>query len=232
MYDAMMVLCGQSNQIWHYFAGKFPGRVGVLLGPSYFKKQAIRSWMPYALDNDAYTAWSQKKEWDEGAWLKMLESAKRSGQDPLWVLVPDVVADKEGTLEQWHRYGPLAARYGWPLAFAVQDGMTPGDVPNGADVVFVGGTTEWKWSTLPTWANAFPRVHVGRVNEMRRVFTCESLGVESVDGSGWFRDTLNGRRIPLLQAWLEGTLKDHPDLPMAIDRNVVCVCDTADFATR
>ena len=30
-------------------------------------------------------------------------------------------------------------------------------------------------------------VHVGRVNSMKRLRVCEDLGVDSVDGTGWFR---------------------------------------------
>lgn len=79
----MMLMCGQSNQLWHWAAGRYPGRVGMILGPSYFKKQAIRFWMPYALDNDAYGAWANKKPWNEKAWREMLQLAKMSGCPPL-----------------------------------------------------------------------------------------------------------------------------------------------------
>ena len=37
------------------------------------------------------------------------------------------------------------------------------------------------------WANAFPRVHVGRVNTLTKLLSCERLNVESVDGTHWFR---------------------------------------------
>lgn len=199
-----MLMCGQSNQVWHYYAGRYPGKVGMLLGPSYFAKQAIRKWMPYALDNDAFTAWRNKTQWDKQAWEAMLQRAKLTGIAPLWVLVPDVVADRQATLESWERYAPIASKYGWPLAFAVQDGMTLSDVPHDAQVVFVGGTTEWKWRTLPMWAESGRRVHVGRVNELHRLWTCERLGVESVDGSGWFRGTDQGRQGRLIELWING----------------------------
>jgi hypothetical protein len=208
----MMLLCGQSNQFWHYAAGKYPGRVGMLLGPSYFKKQAIRSWMPYALDNDAFGAWSQNKPWVVGAWRDMLKWSQMTGHDPLWTLVPDVVADRQATLLNWEKYSPEAREYGWPLAFAVQDGMTQDDVPSAADLVFVGGTTEWKWKSLPMWTEHFERVHVGRVNELRRLWTCEDLGVESVDGSGWFRGTSEGRQGQQLKQWLNGERSESLEL--------------------
>lgn len=209
-HTTMMLMCGQSNPVWHYWAGIHPGRVGVLVGPSYWSKLKMRKWMPYALDNDAFIAWSNKEEWSESAWREMLQGAKMTGLKPLWCLVPDVVADRNATIENWKRYYPEAAKYGWPLAFAVQDGMTPDDVPPEASVVFVGGTTAFKWSQLPTWTKHFKRVHVGRVNEVSALLTCQRLGVESADGSGWFKDT---RRLDALEAWMNGEIKTTPVLP-------------------
>ncbi len=83
--------------------------------------------------------------------------------------------------------GIRTSRYGWPLAFAVQDGMTVEDVPGDADVIFVGGSTEWKWRTVAMWCAAFQRVHVGRVNTYRRLWECHDAGAESIDGTGWTR---------------------------------------------
>jgi len=199
----MLMPANHSSPTVHYLAGKYPNRLAWLVGPSAMSKTKLRPWMPYALDNDAFSAWSQKKPWDVEAWRALLQWAQLSRHKPLWVLVPDVVADREATLQNWVRYAPEAAAYKWPLAFAVQDGMTPADVPADAAIVFVGGTTRWKWQTLPMWAESCARVHVGRVNELRRLWTCEEYGVESVDGTGWFRDTQDGRRIRHLKLWLE-----------------------------
>ena len=65
----------------------------------------------------------------------MLGNVMAQGLSPRWVLVPDVVADREATLAKWEQYAPVAVRYGWPLAIAVQDGMTPADIPAGAEVI-------------------------------------------------------------------------------------------------
>lgn len=205
----MMLMCGQSNPIWHYWAGTRPGKVGVLVGPSYHTKLKMRPWMPYALDNDAFMAFTSKKPWNEALWLKMLQWARMTGQAPLWVLVPDVVADRQATLDNWKRYAPVAREFGWPLAFAVQDGMTPDDVPSEASVVFVGGSDEFKYRALPVFCANFPHVHAGRVNEVYKLQVCERLKVKSADGSGWFRDT---RRMPELEHWMTGNHAEHPDL--------------------
>ncbi len=59
----MMLLCGQSNRIWHYWAGRHPGSVGLLVSPDYFKKVPLDPWMPFALDNGAFAAWRDKTPW-------------------------------------------------------------------------------------------------------------------------------------------------------------------------
>lgn len=200
----MLMPANHSSSLIHYLAGKHPGKLGWLVGPSARMKTTLRPWMPYALDNDAFSAWSKNKEWDEQAWRALLIWAKDSGLHPRWVLVPDVVADKEKTLERWGVFAPHAKSFGWPVAFAVQDGMTVHDVPEDADVIFIGGTYEWKWSVAALFAWTFPRVHIGRVNELDRLWQAQDLGVESVDGTGWFRDPSNPKKLPNMIKWLEG----------------------------
>ncbi len=53
--------------------------------------------------------------------------------------------------------------------------------------VFVGGSTAWKLSTMADWG-AFCRthelrLHVGRVNSVRRIRRCGDVGADSFDGS-------------------------------------------------
>jgi hypothetical protein len=212
----MMVMpANHSSPLVHYLAGAKPGRIGWLVGPSSLPKTKLRAWMPFACDNDAFSAWTNQTPWDEEAWLAMLRRVQSLHVNPLWVLVPDVVANKEQTLVLWDKYAPVAAAYKWPLAFALQDGMSPGDVPSDADLVFVGGTTEWKWRSLPMWCDHFPRVHVGRVNELDKLWVCQRLGVESVDGTGWFRDGAGGRRERALECFMNYESDPQPEFQMA-----------------
>ena len=210
----MMLLCGQSNRLWHYWAGKYPGSVGVLMGPSYFRKVPKDPWMPYALDNDAFTCWRDKTEWDAQAWMDMLWQARMTGLKPLWAAIPDVVTDRERTLENWPKFSPAVRVLGWSCAFCVQNGMTPDDVPNDADVIFVGGSDGWKFPNLPMWTSHFPRVHCARVNSSAMFEACERLGCESVDGTGWFRDPSDPTKIPAIQRFIEGHRNNHPELPL------------------
>lgn len=168
-----------------YLAGRFPGMVGHLYSPGGQRGPYDFPGWEYALDNGAFKSYLDGSDWDWRAWIKLLEWAKSSGKPPLWALVPDVVANAQETIKRWHKWEPKVRGYGWPLAFAVQDGMTPKDVPLEADVVFVGGTRTWKWETVEMWGSSFPRTHVGRVNSYWGLVKCKESGVESTDGTGW-----------------------------------------------
>jgi len=200
----MMLIMGQSNRIWHYWSGKFPGSVGVLIGPSYGKKVPIDPWMPFVLDNDAFTCWRDKKPWDVEAWRAMLSMVGMKVQTPLWAAVPDVVANREATIANWPIYSGEIKKRGWNAAFCVQDGMTPEDVPADADVIFVGGSDKWKFPKLSMWTSSFKRVHCARVNSVKMIEACEQLGCESVDGTGWFRDPSRKDKIPAIKNFVEG----------------------------
>jgi len=190
-----------------YLAGKFDGRIGWLISPEGWRKPP--AWMSYALDNGAYGAWSNGRLWDSAAFLRLLEKSKVAHR-PLWIVVPDVVADAEATLISWQEWAPQvrAARPNTPLAFAVQDGMTPHHVPGDAEVIFVGGTTEWKWRNLRTWTDNFPHVHVGRVNSERLLWMAHEAGAQSCDGTGWLRGG-DERLVELRRYLTQSTNGDH-----------------------
>lgn len=212
----MMVMpASHSSARFHYWCGRYHGKLGWLLDAWAITKTKLRAWVPFAIDNGAFPAWSKGQPWSEARWLESLWWVAAQGRIPLWALVPDMVADRDATLASWHKYAPMLPA-SWPKAFAVQDGMGPADVPEGADVVFVGGTSDWKWATVEMWAASFPHVHVGRVNTLDRLRLCESFGVESVDGTAWFRDG-EGRARPNrdLEVWLRGDaaiVVDTPDM--------------------
>jgi hypothetical protein len=182
-----------------YLSGKYPGVLGHLFSPG--SQRGPWSFMPYALDNGKFPCWSNGKSWSEEKFIKLLNWAKLSGQKPMWALVPDEVANPDETIRLWHEWAPLVKSYGWSLAFAAQDGHTPNDIPNDADVVFVGGTTTWKHKNIKIFCNHFKRVHVGRINGLEPLRRCHSLGAESCDGTGWFRGDKNQLRG--LEVYLE-----------------------------
>jgi hypothetical protein len=132
----------------------------------------------------ANNVWNEAN-WDVNAWRRMLFWASSQQQKPLWAIVPDWIGDGAKTIERWHQF---KGEVPFPKALAVQDGMTVEDaLALEPDVICVGGTTEWKWATVEMWVQAFPRVHVLRVNSPTKLDWLESIGVESCDGTGWNR---------------------------------------------
>lgn len=190
-----------SNKVCLAWAEKFPDQFGFLIGPSYYGRNPIRPNVVHAADNDAFKAFKDHQPWDELAYFDMLDQIK----NPLmFVVVPDIVTDKPGTLRNWDKYSERVRQYGFPLAFAVQDGMQLTDVPPNADLVFVGGTTEWKWRTSAMWCSNF-QTHIGRVNKLSDLERAESMGAISVDGSGWHRDPKDwDRNYHGLHDWFNG----------------------------
>ena len=204
-----MIVMPSNNSSMHlgWLAGQYPGRIGWLL--SALGWRTPHRWMPYGCDNDRFAAAVKKTPWDEAAYIDMLTKAARMsklGRPPRWILVPDVPFDREGTLIEWERWAPRLKTYGWPLAFAVQDGMTQEDVPADAAVIFVGGSTEWKWATVWDWCANNNRVHVGRVNSYRLLWNSHDAGAESCDGTGWFRG--NQEQLAGLERYLKESTKD------------------------
>jgi hypothetical protein len=187
-----------------YLFGKHPGRLAHLHSVDRLA-EPIQG-IPWALDNGVFGAFSTGKKWSEEPLYRFLD--RYSGWNPLWVVVPDSIGNRDETLRLWDIHAPALQAFGVKMAMAVQDGMTASDVPSEAEVVFVGGSTSWKWRSLPEWTERFPRVHVGRVNSLRLLLMAENAGAESCDGTGWFRDP---KRLAELQSYLSHD-HNHPDL--------------------
>ena len=184
--------------------GAYPGKLAHLNTPDNQKEPAISC--PWALDNGVFGAFSAKRPWSEEPLYAYLD--KFAAWGPQWVIVPDAVGDRARTLQMWDEHYPAISAFGIPMAFACQDGMTPADVPQEAEIVFIGGSTSWKWRNLRMWTNAFPRVHVGRVNSRKLLCQAAAAGAESCDGTGWFRDPF---RTKELESWLIDPT-EHPEL--------------------
>lgn len=208
-----MIVMPANNSSMHlgWLAGRYPGRIGWLLSPAGWRKP--HRWITYALDNDRFAATVNARPWDEAAYMEMLAKAQTVTLPPLWVLVPDVPFNRDGTLAEWGKWAPILKAYGWRLAFAVQDGMTHADVPSDASVIFVGGTTDWKLETILYWCAHNDDVHVGRVNGYRMLWHCHDAGVKTCDGTGFFRG--NQDQLAGLERYLEeSTNRVRPQLRM------------------
>lgn len=164
--------------------------------------------VPWAADNGAFSGFDAKAF---GAMLARLQGVPGC----LWVATPDVVADAAGTDLMFSEWEPQLHSMGFPVAYVAQDGLVA--VPwDRCECLFVGGTTRFKMSAATErLAREAKRrgklLHIGRVNSLRRLSYAQSVGADTVDGTGFsaFPDT----RIPLALRWL-GRVEAQPALPL------------------
>ena len=142
---------------------------------------------PYALDNGAWSAYTQGRPFDDRAFVVALA---KMGAGADWTTIPDIVAGGPASLELSLKWMRRVLDETPRAMLAVQNGMVPEDVRPfiGARVgIFVGGDTKWKMATLEQWC-ALGRergawVHVGRVNSKKRISACATSGATSFDGT-------------------------------------------------
>ena len=162
--------------------GRYPDKFGLLISPDGWREPRLK--VPYALDNGCF------KRWDSVGFFNLMDKAKFSHK-PLWVCVPDAVADAETTFRRWHKYSKFVAARGFNLAFVAQDGMEPQDVPS-THCVFIGGSTKWKYENAAKFKGSAKILHIGRINcldnpRYPNVLWAKEIGADSIDGTGWLR---------------------------------------------
>ena len=192
MAKKMIVMPANSSHA-HTLEMVFPARLGLIMSPS--GKRDPKN-LPWIGDNELFAAWAKSgfssdpqdilDRWDAAAFLDMLVWTAGLLNRPRAIVVPDMPGNAEETLRMFRLWYPRMAETGLPLAIAVQDGMTPDDVPDGLRC-FVGGSTEWKWKNVELFCRHCDYVHVGRVNQYEKLWRCDEAGADSVDGSGFFR---------------------------------------------
>lgn len=204
----MIVLCGSASGPAVEAKLSRPN-FGIMLSPSSWRTP----WKPYwAADNDAYANRNDPGWWDrkgESAWFRMLDKIGQAEHQPLFAVLPDVVADWPRTLERAHIYKPELDARGITPALALQDGCNGSEQYRqarlvDAPAVFVGGSTRWKWLNVEPLRREFWQewFHCGRVNGPRQIRECLRIGVDSVDGTGWAKHSR--KMVPLLLAALDG----------------------------
>jgi hypothetical protein len=150
-------------------------------------EQTAASGMPYAADNDAFSGF------DAARFTRMLDRLEPLHPGPMFVNVPDVVADAAATLRRWHEWLPELQARGLPASYVLQDGQENVPVPwNDCAAVFVGGSTEFKLGPVAAELVAEAKrrglwVHVGRVNTRKRASYIASIGADSFDGTSFSR---------------------------------------------
>lgn len=148
-------------------------------------------------------------------WLSWLARRVAGREDLcLFATAPDVVGDAAATEERSRPFLPVIRDLGVPAAFVAQDGLTVSSVPwDEFDVLFVGGTTDWKLGEVAREiVRAAVRrgvaVHIGRVNTARRLTYASAIGASTVDGTllAFGPDT----NLPRLLSWLRLLDTDPP----------------------
>lgn len=159
---------------------------------------------PWCADNGCYG-----KGWPGyDGWLKWLRRKADGVADCLFATAPDVVGDAQATLERSRPWLPVIRDIGYPAALVAQDGLELCHVPwDEFDVLFIGGTTEWKLgpearALIGEAIHRGKRVHAGRVNSGKRYRYFKELGCHSADGTFLtFGPKVN---YPKLRKWIEG----------------------------
>lgn len=122
-------------------------------------------------------------------WREWLERHVGDAARCLWATAPDVVGDAVATLARSAPHLPTIRELGYPAALVAQDGLERLEVPwDSFDVLFLGGSTEWKLGEhaarlTATALDRGKRVHMGRVNSGKRFRYAKSLGCHSADGT-------------------------------------------------
>jgi len=178
-----------TGKIVKELAKNFPEKIALLLNPREIKPCQLK--FKYALDNDCFNNFNEKK------YFKALDKIT----NPIFVTCPDVVGCHSRTYALWQYYYPKIKLYNFPVAFVAQDGCRPDTVPKEADWIFIGGLDPWKINNIHKFIGNKP-VHVGRVNGIGRLKYCESLGVSSIDGTGWLRQ--RGKQFNDLMEYFKG----------------------------
>jgi hypothetical protein len=200
----VIVLLDTNESQWNAAPGELGGsvEVGQLLTPlTRFKDRGAR----YGIDNGAFS------DFKADGFLSLLDRQKESRDRCIFVAAPDVVGSARRTLECFDHWFPKLN--GWPVALVMQDGQEDLSIPwKHIRAAFIGGSTAWKCGPAAAAIVKAAKVmgkwaHIGRVNTPDRFAYFESMGADSIDGSGISRFS-HMRRIliddrPTLLAELE-----------------------------
>lgn len=158
------------------------GLLGFIATPA--QGNALIPGVPWCADNGCFSG-----RWREDRWWRWLVKHARHAATCVFATAPDVVADAAATLTRSAPWLHRIRELGYPVAFVAQDGQESLPVPwDDFDVLFVGGSTEWKLGpaarALVAEAKALGKhVHMGRVNSGKRFRYAAAIGCDSVDGT-------------------------------------------------
>jgi hypothetical protein len=159
------------------------GELGFIDTPRQGNRRPIG--VTWCADNGAFS-----DKFNEKQWWTWLSNQTADADQCLFAVAPDVMLDPDATLERSKPYLPKMRALGYPAAYVAQDGQQQSTMPWGdMDALFIGGSTEWKFSDdvrgLVDEAHEHCiHVHLGRVNSKKRYdYARHELGAGSVDGT-------------------------------------------------
>lgn len=180
----------------------FEKNVGLLVQPGNSYHKRVHLFPAWAGDNGEFTQTAKTDAEKKIAFRAMLAQPelKANAATCLFIVAPDklavladgtVIGDAQGTLDQFPEWAAEIKAAGFPVAFVAQDGLenlldlVPWDL---VDVLFLGGSTEWKLGEGARICTAAAkargkRVHMGRVNSYKRLALAQSWGVDTADGT-------------------------------------------------
>lgn len=155
------------------------------------------------------------KRFNEDRWWQFLLDNAGDAATCAFAVAPDVVGDATATLLRSAPWLPKIRALGYPVAFVAQDGQESLPLPwDDFDVLFIGGTTEFKLGAgarelITAGKRRGMHVHMGRVNSLKRYRYAEAVGCDSVDGT--FLTFAPTKLLPVLLGWARD-LEDRPAL--------------------
>lgn len=141
-----------------------------------------------AFDNGCFT---KGASFDLEAYLRRLAEAVAEGNVPLWATAPDVVGDYAATSARSFPVLERIRELGVPAAYVAQNGMEDdleGFEWDRIDVLFLGGDDAFKLGPAGAACVAAAkahgkRVHMGRVNSLKRLRYADAIGCDTADGT-------------------------------------------------
>ncbi len=199
----MINFCQTSADWVHKYHGLHAVHAGLLRTPhsGHLVEKALELGMPWAMDNGCFTpapkAGKKKPKISKEREQYGYEPSKIIGMmrrfqgfpDCKFMVAPDVVCDHESTLLLFRAWLGTIQRFGFPVAFVLQNGVSVETVPWGSiAAIFIGGDTAFKYSdTVREIVKEAKRrgiwVHMGRVNTFERIRYAKSIGCDSADGT-------------------------------------------------
>lgn len=146
----------------------------------------------YIVDNGIYAATKNGEEWHPERWHDLLDTVASHPWPPDFVVLPDVYADAEATLERHREHIDAVLSRGFRPAAVMQPGMDEEVQVRladriGADVIFVGGPNRWKRTmgeqVVDAAHNRDMAVHVGNPGVPGGLRWACRIGVDSLDTS-------------------------------------------------